>query len=159
MNAQTKKRLSAVAALALAAVGLGWVAMGNIGDNLVYYWTPTELLSRGEEAIGPTIRLGGVVKAGSVVWDADKATLTFDCQQDHEEGSPFVRVVNEGVPPQMFRDGIGVVVEGTWSASNTFQSSRLMVNHSNEYRGEDHPEVTDDMVAPEGMIQQPQVSR
>lgn len=159
MNAQTKKRLSAVAALLLAGLGLGWVAMGNIGDNLVYYWTPSELLSRGDEARGPTIRLGGVVKPGTVVWDADKGILTFDCQQDHEEGSAFVRVVSEGVPPQMFRDGIGVVVEGTWSADETFTSSRLMVNHSNEYRGEDHPPVDDDMVAPDGMIPQPQASR
>jgi cytochrome c-type biogenesis protein CcmE len=40
-------------------------------------------------------------------------------------------------PPQMFREGIGVVVEGTYSASAVFTTNRLMVNHSNEYRAPD----------------------
>ena len=48
------------------------------------------------------------------------------------------------VPPQMFREGIGVVVEGTFDKTQVFSSNRLMVNHSNEYRapkpGEDREE-------------------
>jgi cytochrome c-type biogenesis protein CcmE len=43
-------------------------------------------------------------------------------------------VVSRETPPQMFRERIGVVVEGTFDKSQTFSSSRLMVNHSNEYR-------------------------
>ena len=45
-----------------------------------------------------------------------------------------VMVRSTEVPPQMFREGIGVVVEGTFDKSQVFSSNRLMVNHSNEYR-------------------------
>jgi len=45
-----------------------------------------------------------------------------------------VRVECAGVPPQMFREGIGVVVEGTMTREGHFAGNRLMVSHGNEYR-------------------------
>ena len=45
-----------------------------------------------------------------------------------------VHVKASGIPPQMFREGIGVVVEGTMVRPGYFQSDRLMVSHNNEYR-------------------------
>ena len=45
-----------------------------------------------------------------------------------------VHVKSTGTPPQMFREGIGVVVEGTMVRGGYFQSDRLMVSHNNEYR-------------------------
>ena len=45
-----------------------------------------------------------------------------------------IHVKSNGVPPQMFREGIGVVVEGTMTRAGYFQSDRLMVSHNNEYR-------------------------
>jgi cytochrome c-type biogenesis protein CcmE len=45
-----------------------------------------------------------------------------------------VHVKSTGAPPQMFREGIGVVVEGTMTRAGYFQSDRLMVSHNNEYR-------------------------
>ena len=54
--------------------------------------------------------------------------------QDQTPGAPSVVVHSRETPPQMFRDNIGVVVEGTYSSSGVFESNRLMVNHSNEYR-------------------------
>jgi len=53
-----------------------------------------------------------------------------------------VQVRTTEVPPQMFRERIGVVVEGTFDKSQVFQGSRLMVNHSNEYRA---PKTDDDV--------------
>ena len=53
-----------------------------------------------------------------------------------------VRVHCSGVPPQMFRENIGVVVEGTMTRAGHFESNRLMVSHSNEYRAPgDDPRV------------------
>ena len=52
-----------------------------------------------------------------------------------------VNVDVDGNPPQMFREGIGVVVEGQLAADGTFESDRVMVKHGNEYEaGEDHKE-------------------
>ena len=56
--------------------------------------------------------------------------LDFDVT-DHQH---LIHVRSNGVPPQMFREGIGVVVEGTMVRGGYFQSDRLMVSHNNEYR-------------------------
>jgi cytochrome c-type biogenesis protein CcmE len=145
MTSQGRNRLIAVAALVVAGAGLAYISAGNIGENLVYYWSPGEMLSQGSKAYGATIRLGGVVKAGSVQWNADKTHLAFEVADNHKPEAKSVRVDSQEVPPQMFREGIGVVVEGTFSKSGTFQSNRLMVNHSNEYRPPKDDEAPKDM--------------
>jgi cytochrome c-type biogenesis protein CcmE len=118
----------AIAALAVAAVAFGIITAGGIGENLVYYWNPSELHAAGGKAYGAQIRLGGQVAEGSIVYQ-EGSTLEFDVT-DHEK---VVHVRSKGVPPQMFREGIGVVVEGTMNKGGYFESSRLMVSHGNEY--------------------------
>jgi cytochrome c-type biogenesis protein CcmE len=130
----TRNRLFALAALLIAGAGLAYIAFGNIGQNLVFYWTPGEMIAQGSKAYGPTIRLGGVVQPGSLRWDAAHTHLAFRVADSDKAGAPSVLVVSQETPPQMFRERIGVVVEGTFDKSQTFSSSRLMVNHSNEYR-------------------------
>jgi cytochrome c-type biogenesis protein CcmE len=128
--ASTGRRVFLAVALLVAAGALAFISMGNIGENLVYYWDVGQLSSAGDKAIGATIRLGGVVKEGSVDWNADENSLKFVVS----DGTHDVPVVNTGAPPQMFREGIGVVVEGTMTTGGTFTSDRLMVKHSNEYK-------------------------
>jgi cytochrome c-type biogenesis protein CcmE len=120
----------ALGALALAAVAFFAIATGGIGKNLVYYWGPTDLANAGERAVGATIRLGGQVAPGSVKYGADSSSLTFEVRDPRA----VVKVHSTGVPPQMFRENVGVVVEGTMTAGGVFESSRLMVSHDNEYR-------------------------
>jgi cytochrome c-type biogenesis protein CcmE len=134
MTSTARNRLVAIVALLLAGAGLAYVSFGNLGENLVYFWTPKEALAQGQNAVGATIRLGGVVRPDSVKWDAASTRLEFLLAEDHTLGSVAVPVVARTVPPQMFRAGIGVVVEGTMDAKGTFSSDRLLVNHSNEYR-------------------------
>ena len=134
MSPTNRNRLVAVVALVLAAGALGFIAWGNLGENLVYYWSPSQLLSQGDKAYGPTIRLGGMVQAGSIVWTPDKTHLDFKVADGKEAEAKWVQVSSDEIPPQMFREGIGVVVEGTYDKSNVFRTTRLMVNHSNEYR-------------------------
>jgi cytochrome c-type biogenesis protein CcmE len=129
-NATGQRRLALVGALLVAGAALGFVAFGNIGENLVYYWNPTQLVEAGDKSIGATIRLGGVVKDGTVDWQPDEEALAFVVSDGAEE----VNVQCSGAPPQMFREGIGVVVEGTMTQGGVFKSSRLMVKHSNEYK-------------------------
>jgi cytochrome c-type biogenesis protein CcmE len=129
-----RNRLIALGALLVAGAGLAFVAFGNIGQNLVFYWTPGEMLAQGSKAYGPTIRLGGVVQPGSLRWDGAHTALSFRVADSDKPGAPSVLVHSRETPPQMFRERIGVVVEGTFDRSQTFTSSRLMVNHSNEYR-------------------------
>lgn len=125
-----KTRLFMVAAFAVATIAFIVIAAGGINKNLVYYWTPTDLHKAGDKAYGATIRLGGMVAAGSIKNHTGVSGLEFDVK----DATGMVHVKSNGIPPQMFRENIGVVVEGTMSRSGYFQCNRLMVSHNNEYR-------------------------
>ena len=127
---------------ALAAAGGAFVAItaGGIGQNLVYYWGPTELHAAGDRAVGASIRLGGLVAENSIVRAPGSSQVEFDVI-DRPGGRVHVKCT--GVPPQMFRERIGVVVEGTMSRAGHFEGRRLMVSHSNEYRAPDEGQAVD----------------
>jgi len=125
-----KTRLFMIAAFAVATIAFIVIAAGGINKNLVYYWTPTDLHKAGDKAYGATIRLGGMVAAGSIKNHTGVSGLEFDVR----DATGIVHVKSNGIPPQMFRENIGVVVEGTMSRSGYFQCNRLMVSHNNEYR-------------------------
>jgi cytochrome c-type biogenesis protein CcmE len=123
------KRLGLGLGLVAVLGAFGYLIAGGIGDNLVYFVTPSELLARGPSGYDAPVRLGGEVKPGTVQWNADELDLKFELT----DGTADVFVHSRGAPPQMFRDGMGVVVEGKMTAAG-FQSTNLMVMHSNEYR-------------------------
>lgn len=125
-----RNRRIVVAALGVAAVGFIVITMGGIDENLVYYWGPSEIEAAGSRAVGATIRLGGQVAPNSIRQASGASGLEFDVT----DGSAIVHVKSQGVPPQMFREGIGVVVEGTMTEGGWFESQRLMVSHGNEYQ-------------------------
>ena len=120
----------AIGAIAVLLGAFGYLAYGGVEENLVYFLTPSELVAKGDKAIDRPVRLGGQVVPGSVQWNADKLDLRFRVT----DGTKEVLVHSTGAPPQMFRAGIGVVVEGRHDRSGVFKSHSLMVKHSNEYR-------------------------
>jgi cytochrome c-type biogenesis protein CcmE len=124
-----RSRIYLLAALAIAAIGFAVITTSGISRNLVYYWTPTDVTQAGDKAYGATIRLGGQVAPGSVHM-GNGSMLDFDVT----DRKTTVHVKSTGSPPQMFREGIGVVFEGTMTRGGYFQSDRLMVSHNNEYR-------------------------
>lgn len=125
-----KSRWFMAGALVIAAAAFLVITLGGISKNLVYYWTPTDLHAAGDKAYGATIRLGGMVAPHSVQGRNGASGLEFDVK----DATGIVHVKSSGVPPQMFRENIGVVVEGTMTRAGYFQCNRLMVSHNNEYR-------------------------
>lgn len=124
-----KTRWFMAGAFGIAAAAFALIAGSGINENLVYYWTPSDVHANGEKAYGASIRLGGMVAPGSIKQLGGSA-VEFDVR----DASSKVRVKTTSVPPQMFRENIGVVVEGTMVRGGYFQSNRLMVSHDNEYR-------------------------
>ena len=124
-----RNRWFMLGALLVAGIAFAVIAASGINNNLVYYWTPKDLHQAGDKAYGATIRLGGMVVPGSV-HTPQGSSLEFDVK----DASDIVHVKSSGAPPQMFRENIGVVVEGTMVNGGYFKSDRLMVSHSNEYR-------------------------
>lgn len=115
----------------LAVVGgLAYLLFGGLSSNIVYFLTPGELLAKGSSAVDASVRLGGQVVPGSVQWNAQKIDLQFLMT----DGKTQVKVHSKKAPPQMFRDGQGVVVEGKLNRDGLFEATSLMVKHSNEYK-------------------------
>ncbi|HEY2849682.1 MAG TPA: cytochrome c maturation protein CcmE [Gemmatimonadaceae bacterium] len=127
---KSKRRPMAIVAAAIGIAVFGWLLYGGLDKNVVFFLTPQELLAKGTAGYDVPIRLGGQVKPGSVKWDEKSLRLTFDVT----DGTSVIPVQSSGAPPQMFRDGQGVVVEGRFGRDNVFNSTGLMIKHSNEYR-------------------------
>lgn len=134
MRRRTRRYM--IGAFVIAAAAFGVIAASGINKNLVYYWTPSDVHANGRKAYGASIRLGGMVAKGSIR-NIGGSAVEFDVK----DGTNIVHVKTKTVPPQMFRENIGVVVEGTMVDGGYFQSSRLMVSHNNEYKAPEkgHP--------------------
>lgn len=125
-KADVKRRGRVIFALAIIAAGLGWVAFKGLTNNLVYYVTPTELLTKG--TVGERVRLGGLVDPGSVLHSA--RTVRFVVT----DGTTRMTVVDTGGVPSLFREGQGVVVEGIYGADGAFHADTVLVKHNGVYR-------------------------
>lgn len=120
---------SVAAGVVVIASVLGFMVYQGISNNLVYYMTPGELLAKGASAQGQWFRLGGQVRPGSVHWNAQTQHLRFVLQDPRGH----VAVTSTGLPPELFRPGIGVVVEGTFR-NDSFAATNLMIKHGSNYR-------------------------
>jgi cytochrome c-type biogenesis protein CcmE len=106
---------------------IGYLAFSSVGTALVYYLTPTELLARGDAAIGETVRLGGQVAVGSVSGPATDLHFRL-ADREHE-----IPVHSTVAPTRSFREGAGAVVEGALDAGGVFQATRVIVKHDENY--------------------------
>jgi len=122
------KRGRVVVVLAVIGGSLIWVAAKGLTGNLVYYKTPTEILNQGDRAVGERVRVGGLVVPGSV--QAGGGTVRFVIT----DGTASLTVLNTGSVPALFRDGQGVVVEGSYESDGAFHSDTVLVKHNGVYR-------------------------
>lgn len=113
--------------VAVVVVVIGFLAFSSIGNALVYYLTPTELLDRGEAAVGETVRLGGLVEAGSVSGPATDLRFVL---ADRENG---IEIHSTVAPTRSFREGSGAVVEGRLGADGVFEATNVIVKHDENY--------------------------
>lgn len=112
-------------AVVLAVVG--YLAFSSIGSALVYYQTPSELLARGDAAVGTTVRLGGLVKEGSISGPATDLTFVVT------DGDAEIEVHSRIAPTRSFRAGSGAVVEGVMGADGVFEATQVIVKHDENY--------------------------
>jgi cytochrome c-type biogenesis protein CcmE len=109
---------------------LAGLVVTGIRQSVVYFVTPSELRAATGPKAGQAYRVGGMVVAGSL--RKDPATLRQDFLLS--DGKTTVPVRFRGVPPDLFGEGRGAVVEGTMGADGTFQASSIMAKHSEEYK-------------------------
>jgi cytochrome c-type biogenesis protein CcmE len=124
MNRRTK--FLAGGAVILAAIG--YLVYAGVSQSVVYFVTPSEL--QAAPVAGKAYRLGGMVKPGSVTWDARHVNLEFVLA----DGQASVPVRHRGTAPDLFAEGRGAVVEGTWTQDGYFNATLIMAKHSEEYK-------------------------
>ena len=120
------------AAAILVAIAVGMSL--NFGDNVAYFYVPKEVTAKAAELKGKTIKVGAMVKKGTVDWKPKELSLKFVITDF--EGNDF-KVSHNGVKPDMFKEGQGVVVEGRLNENNELVARNLIVKHSEEYRKPD----------------------
>jgi cytochrome c-type biogenesis protein CcmE len=120
-------RWGIVALVAVVLAAVGYLAFSGIGNALVYYLTPSELLARGDAAIGQSVKLGGLVKPGSVSGPATDLTFVLT------DGTHEITVHSTAAPTTSFREGIGAVVEGSLRADGVFEAEQVIVKHDENY--------------------------
>ncbi len=122
-----QRRLTLIGgSVAVLAVAVGLVLYALSG-SIVFFNSPTDIV---EKHPGPNtrIRLGGLVKTGSIEHGAD-LRIKFDVT----DGKSDVPVQYQGVVPDLFREGQGVVAEGTLDASGTFHADTVLAKHDERY--------------------------
>ena len=121
------RRWGLLLGVAIVVGVIAYLAFSSVGNALVYYVTPTELLARGDAAIGETVRLGGLVKAGSIEGEAPDLTFILT------DGAHEITVHASTTPTRSFREGVGAVVEGELGTSGAFIASQVIVKHDENY--------------------------
>lgn len=109
----------------------------QLGDTMVYFYKPEEIVMKAKELQHDTVKVGGMVKIGTKSFNPETHELDFILtNMDGVE----IAVNHKGTPPDLFKEEAGVVVEGRISEDGkSFQAKTLMVKHSEEYRApEDH---------------------
>jgi len=130
-----QNRMILVALLVLGVSLAGYFGIKAFNDNLLYFFTPTDV-SDGKAPQGKSFRIGGLVEPGSVVRDD---LLVFFTLTDNKK---TIDVQFEGILPDLFREGQGIVATGSISAENVFRATEVLAKHDETYMP---PEVADAM--------------
>lgn len=129
-----KKWIIFIVSIAAGVVGLSFL---TLSEQLVYFYTPVEAVAQAQDLSQRDIRLGGMVESGSVEWDDQQLILKFKITDLNGTQIP---VSFKGTPPDMFKDGQGVVAEGKISVKgDSFEARKLFVKHSEEYKQPNDP--------------------
>lgn len=143
MNPRRKKRMMTILAIVF---GLGTsvaLVLYALEGNINLFYTPTELVEgKGPEKqkpfVGQKLRIGGMVVPGSVKRDQDSLLVEFKLM----DTGPMVKVIYQGILPDLFREGQGIVAQGKLIAPNTIEAFEVLAKHDEEYMP---PEVAEAM--------------
>ncbi|RRS06071.1 cytochrome c maturation protein CcmE [Aquabacterium soli] len=128
MTSPRRKRLALVL---LSLLGMGASAalvLSAFEKNLVFFFTPAQVLS-GEAPAGQRLRVGGLVQAGSVQRHADGLSVSFVITDTVQQ----VPVRYKGLLPDLFKEGKGVVAQGRLGQDRVFMADEVLAKHDENY--------------------------
>jgi cytochrome c-type biogenesis protein CcmE len=113
-------------AAGVLAIALGLV-LNALRDSIVFFNSPTDLMEKHVQA-GQRMRIGGLVKEGTVV-RSENLAVRFEVT----DGTSTIPVAYRGLLPDLFREGQGVVAEGTLDGAGTFRADTILAKHDETY--------------------------
>ena len=124
-----QQRLAAIGLVLCGVAMAAGLALYALRDNVTFFMTPTDLVSASSQpfAAGKAVRLGGLVVYGTV---EKSGLMTRFVVTDMKNDLP---VEYQGIVPDLFREGQGVVVTGTYDADNIFRATQLLAKHDENY--------------------------
>ena len=121
------QRLVLVVAAIVALIAAALLAMWGLRSQASYFYTPADIAA-GKAHEGEGMRLGGMVERGSIRHLPDGVTIRFMVT----DGKAQTPVIFRGIPPDLFREGSGVVAEGRLQRG-TFVADTILAKHDERY--------------------------
>ncbi len=123
-----RKRMIAVAVLMTGMAITAVLLISAFRQNLLYFYTPTQI-ANGEAAIDKGIRIGGLVKDGSLQRTDGTLEISFLVTDKVNE----IPVKYSGILPDLFREGQGIVARGKMNADGVFVAEEILAKHDENY--------------------------
>ena len=121
-------RRLALIALSLAVVGgAAGLSLYALSDSIVFFYSPSEVVQKAVQP-GARLRIGGLVKMGSVVKSANERVAFVLTDGAHD-----LKVAYQGLLPDLFREGQGVVAEGVLEGSGRMRAETILAKHDERY--------------------------
>src|SRR4030095_5132748 len=115
--------------VSLAAIGLAtWLVLGAFRNNLVFFYSPTQVASK-EAPVNKTFRIGGLVQNGTLKRDTDGLTVRFNVTDTANN----IAVVYKGILPDLFKEGRGCVAQGRVGGDGVFYAESVLAKHDENY--------------------------
>ena len=128
-----QNRMILVALLVLGISLAGYLGVKAFSENLLYFYTPSDIKD-GKAPIGKSFRIGGLVKTDSCERNGMRATFVVT------DNSESIKVIYDGILPDLFREGQGVVATGSvtcprkgWTCKNIFKATEVLAKHDENY--------------------------
>tara|TARA_R110000868_G_scaffold62084_12_gene188012 strand:- start:3896 stop:4381 length:486 start_codon:yes stop_codon:yes gene_type:complete len=132
MNPRRQKRLMVVSAILLVVGGAIGLMLYALTQNIDLFYTPSEIIEGKDGKIpqvGQRLRIGGMVVPGTVKRDQDTLVVSFDLV----DTGPIVTVSYQGILPDLFREGQGIVATGVLTKNNHIDAHEVLAKHDEEY--------------------------
>ena len=132
MNPRRKQRLTLSLVAVLLVGGAICLMLYALNENIDLFYTPSEIIDGKNgriPAVGQRLRIGGMVVPGSVSRDDTSLAVMFDLV----DVGPAVKVSFNGILPDLFREGQGIVATGTLIDSTTIKADEVLAKHDEEY--------------------------
>ena len=121
-----QKRIGVILGLGLVLILAMTLILNALRDQIVFFYSPTELLGR-PELSGTAVRIGGLVEEGSWVRQGNSNVFSLS------DGTTVISVSYDNLLPDLFREGQGVIAEGHLAGDGTFAATSVLAKHDENY--------------------------